>query len=339
MKIFVSIICPIYQEEKYIGKCIESILRQDYPRDGFELLLVDGLSTDRTREIVGAYQARYSFIRLIDNPHKIVPVALNIGIKQAKGDVIMRIDGHCEYPVNYVSALIHYLFELDADNVGGIWNTLPARPTPECIAIAKASSHIFGVGGSIHKVGTKQITQTDTVPFGCYRRSVFDKIGYFDEELIRNQDDELNARLVNSGGKIYLIPEIIIDYIARDSLKKMCRMYYQYGLFKPLVAKKLGAPATFRQFFPALFLCSLVVGFGLLFVSRWFMWLYVLVLTLYFLIGSIIGLVESVRHKKVLLILYMPLTFFLIHISYGWGYLNGIFRLISHKRITVEVNR
>lgn len=339
MKIFISIICPIYQEEKYIGKCIESILRQDYPRDRLELLLIDGLSTDKTREIVGAYQEKYPFIRLIDNPYKVVPVALNIGIKQAKGDVIMRIDGHCEYPDNYVSSLIHYLFKLNADNVGGIWNTLPARPTTECIAIAEASSHIFGVGGSIHKVGTKQITRTDTVPFGCYRRSVFDRIGFFDEELVRNQDDELNARLINNGGKIYLIPETVINYIARDSFKKMCRMYYQYGLFKPLVTKKLGVPATVRQFFPALFLGSLVIGFVLIFVSRWFLWLYVSVLALYFLIGSIIGFIKSFRHRKVLLVLYMPLAFFLIHVSYGWGYLNGIFKLVLHEKIAVEVNR
>ena len=339
MEIFVSIICPIYQEEKYIGKCIESILRQDYPRDRLELLLIDGISTDRTREIVGAYREQYSFIRLIDNPYKVVPTALNIGIEQAKGDVIMRIDGHCEYPVNYVSMLVHYLFKLDADNVGGVWNTRPARLTTECIAIAEASSHIFGVGGSIHKIGAKQIVRTDTVPFGCYRRSVFDKIGLFDEELIRNQDDELNARLINNGGKIYLIPEIVINYIARDSLKKMCRMYYQYGLFKPLVTKKLGAPATLRQFFPALFLVCLVVGVILAFVFPWFMWLYVLVLALYFLIGSIIVLIEGFRYKKVLLVLYMPLTFLLIHVCYGWGYLNGIFKLILHKKIAVEINR
>ena len=183
----VSIICPVYNEEKFIDRCIKSILEQDYPQDSLEVLFVDGRSTDQTRDIINSYLKDFPFIRLLDNPKQVVPFAMNKGIQESKGEVIIRIDGHCTYPTNYVSELVRYLYELDADNVGGVWNTQPANDRAICQAIALASSHPFGVGGSMHKIGTSKIMKTDTVPFGCYKREVFEKIGLFDTELVRNQ--------------------------------------------------------------------------------------------------------------------------------------------------------
>lgn len=339
MKPFVSVILPIYMEEKYIDKCIHSILDQDYPKDKLELIFVDGMSPDRTREIINSYSQKYPFIHLLDNPQKVVPYALNKGIKYSKGDVIVRLDGHCSYPTNYLSLLVGYLYELNADNVGGVWRTLPARDTTECYAIAIGSSHPFGVGGSEHKIGSKEIKQTDTVPFGCYKREVFDHIGMFDEELTRNQDDEFNARLTNYGGKIYIIPELVINYTSRDSMNKMRKMYYQYGLFKPLANKKLGAPATIRQFFPGLFLAGLVVGGILSFFSKYILYAYLAVLALYFGIGLYIGLMSAIKHKKPGLILYMPYTFLNIHLSYGIGYFTGLYKVIFNKNFNVNTNR
>ena len=133
---FVSVVCPVYNEEKFIANCINSIIRQDYPKEYMEVFLVDGMSSDLTRSIIMDYVNRYSFIHLLDNPDKIVPPALNIGIRKAKGDVLIRIDGHCTYPVNYISVLVRNLYELGADNVGAVWNTLPAKNTSLCKAIA-----------------------------------------------------------------------------------------------------------------------------------------------------------------------------------------------------------
>ena len=206
----VSIICPLFNEEKFIERCILSILEQDYPQDKLEVLLIDGRSTDHTADIVRRYTEKYPFIKLLDNPERVVPYALNKGLEAATGEVIMRIDGHCTYPTNYISELVRYLYELDADNVGGVWNTQPANDTAVCHAIALASSHPFGVGGSMHKIGASKIMETDTVPFGCYKREVFEKTGLFDTDLVRNQDDEFNGRLQNLGGKIFLIPQVII---------------------------------------------------------------------------------------------------------------------------------
>lgn len=335
----ITIICPTYNEEKYIRQCIESIAHQDYPSTEIELLFVDGGSTDKTREIIQQQQEQYSFIRLLDNPKKIVPYALNIGIEQAKGDVVMRIDAHCIYPANYVSILTGELERLGADNTGCPIITLPARDTAVCMAVASVMSHKFGVGGSTFRVGTQKTTCVDTVPFGCFRRSIFDKIGVFDTELIRNQDDEFNGRIINNGGKIYLIPSISIDYYARDSISKMAKMFYQYGLFKPLVNKKLGSPATVRQFFPFLFVLGLAIGGMLSLFSKHIAFLYFSVIVLYLLLGLLFSVKEALKRKEWKLVLIMPFTFFVIHASYGLGYLMGYFKRLSKNKIEVETNR
>lgn len=335
----VSVICPIYNEEKYISKCIDSIIKQDYPKACLEVYFVDGMSTDNTRSIVDSYVKRFPYIMLLNNKEKIVPTALNIGIKESKGDVIIRIDGHCIYPTEYVSKLVSNLYELKAENVGAVWNTLPSKNTSICRAIAIASSHKFGVGNSLHKTGSFQVTQTDTVPFGCFPRRVFDKIGYFDNDLIRNQDDEFNARIIKNGGKIFLIPDLIIDYYARDKLSKMSQMYYQYGLFKPLVNKKLGQPATIRQFFPLLFLLGLITGFFLSFASVFFLIIYIVILSLYSLLAFSFSTVEAHKWKDWKLFFLLPIAFTIVHLSYGWGYLKGIFKLLFKQKFIVKINR
>ena len=334
----VTIICPIYNEEKYIAQCIDSILEQDYPQKSMELLLIDGMSTDDTRVIIDHYTQKYPSIRLIDNPERTVPYALNKGIIQSDSDVVIRIDAHCTYPKNYISTLVEELFALEADNVGGVWITEPAKDTATCHAIAIASSHPFGVGGSKHKIGAKAIEQVDTVPFGCYKRDVFKRIGLFDTDLTRNQDDECNARLIKAGGRIYLIPQLAIHYTARSSFAKMRKMYFQYGLFKPLVNKKLGSPATIRQFFPVLFVLGIIIG-GLLSVAcEWIRWLYTGVLLGYFAAGLYIGATCSEAKRKPLLALLLPYTFLNIHLSYGWGYLIGIYKVVTHQSFHVKSN-
>lgn len=335
----VSIICPIFNEEKFIEACIISILEQDYPKEAMEVIFVDGNSTDSSTDIILRYTKQYSFLKLLNNPERIVPYALNKGLAAATGEVIMRLDAHCTYPTNYISELVRYLYLLNADNVGGVWNTQPAKDTPICQAIAFASSHPFGVGGSMHKIGASKIMETDTVPFGCYKREIFEKTGPFDTDLVRNQDDEFNGRLLNLGGKIYLIPQVIINYTARDTICKMRKMYYQYGLYKPLVNKKLGAPATVRQFFPLLFLLGLIIGgIGSAFwpvVQH----LYTTVLLLYLFIGIVVGSMGAIRTHQPLLTLLMPYVFFNIHMSYGIGYLVGIFNVLSKKTAQVKPTR
>ena len=202
-----SVICPILNEEKYIVSCIESVLKQDYPKQDMEVLFVDGMSVDATRRIVLEYSALYPFFRLLDNPFKTAPCAMNIGIKEAKGDIVLRIDAHTRYVDNYFSCLCKYLIELEADNVGAVCHTDVLHKNAKTLAIREVLCHRFGVGNSVFRTGTDKVRRVDTVPFGCYHRSLFDKIGFYDERLTRNQDFELNRRILHAGGSIYIVPD------------------------------------------------------------------------------------------------------------------------------------
>lgn len=331
----ISVICPIYNEESRIEACIQSIITQDFPHEEMEVLFVDGMSTDRTREIVGRYSQQYPFIRLLDNPLHTAPVALNNGIRAAKGDIILRLDAHSKYPANYFSVIVHKLQHSEADNVGGICNTLPSKDTPVCRAIAHAMSSPFGMGNSHFRIGTDHEMWVDTVPFGCFHRDIFDKIGFFDEELVRNQDDEFNGRIIRNGRKILLMPQVVIDYFARDTIHKTATMFYQYGLFKPLVNKKLHKPTTLRQFFPPLFFAGVIIGGILSIFSSTILWMYLSVLLLYILLGIFAGLRCTRRWPD---ILWMPIVFAAIHFSYGFGYWVGITKLLLHRKITAQSN-
>ena len=331
-----SVVCPIYNEEKYITKCIDSILAQDYPKEDLEVLFVDGMSTDRTREIVSEYQQEYAFIYLLDNEQRIVPPAMNIGIRAAKGDIIIRLDAHAIYPINYFSELVNILEKLEADNVGGVCQTLPVNNTITCRAIAIALSSSFGMGNSYFRVGASEVRKVDTVPFGCFRRSLFYKIGLFDEELIRNQDDEFNGRIIKNGGTIYLLPQLVVDYYARDTVKKDSKMFYQYGLFKPLVNKKLGSPATLRQFFPMLFLAGLTIGGLISFFSKLLFLIYITVIAVYLLLAFMFSVKDG---KDLTLLPSLMWIYFVIHVSYGWGYWKGIFKLCFNSSFQAKINR
>ena len=332
-----SVIVPIYQEEKYIYKCIDSMLSQDYPKDDLEIILVDGMSKDRTREIVATYTAKYPFIRMIDNPERIAPCAMNRGIKEAKGDVIMRLDAHVYYPKNYFSLLVEKLNELPgAENVGALCNTLPVNDSITAQSIAAVLSSSFGMGNSHFRVGADKEMEVDTVPFGCFHRSIFDKVGLYDEELVRNQDDELNARIIKAGGKIYLIPQLVCEYYARDTAKKVYKMFYQYGVFKPLVNKKLGSPATVRQFFPLFFVLGLLVGPVVCLFLPVLWWAYFAVIMLWFILATSFSLKDSKSLKR---ILTQNWIYFVVHFGYGWGYIVGIYKILFHRPFIAQFNR
>lgn len=335
-----SVICPIYNEERYIGQFLDSILQQDFPKDNLEILLVDGMSKDKTRETIAVYSAKFPCLRLVDNPQQTVPYAMNNGIKSAKGDVIIRLDAHAEYPSNYFSVLVQKLNELEgAENVGGICVTLPCNDTLTAVAIAECLSNKFGMGNSYFRVGAKDVMSVDTVPFGCFRKSLFDKVGLYDTDMIRNQDDELNGRIIKNGGKIYLLPDVKIKYFARDKISKVRKMFYQYGLYKPLGNKKLGSPATVRQFFPLLFVIGLVVGLLLCFIFPVLWPLYAAVIVLHFLIGAFEGVKSTKKTGKFGCFFVMPYIFLNMHISYGIGYLHGLYKLLTHKDFYVKTNR
>lgn len=335
-----SIIIPCRNEKDYITGVLDSILANDFPKENLEVIVADGMSEDGTRAVIEEYTKKWPFIRLVDNPRKIVPCALNEAIRNAKGRIIMRMDAHAVYPPCYISRLASALDELQADNVGAVCETLPGGDGARAKAIALACSHPFGVGNSAFRLD-QSLNQTpfevDTVPFGCYKKQVFDRIGLFDEELVRNQDNELNERLKKAGGRIFLVPDVKIQYFARKTFSKLWKMFYQYGYFGPLVDKKLGKPTRLRRYIPLAFVLSTVLPglimpffpkIGLIAVGSF---------SLYVLVNLVFSYLLASREKKSSLAVFLFFSFLVSHLSYGLGHIRGILDFwILGKRLEVE---
>jgi len=319
----ISIIIPIYNEEKYIAACLDSVLSCDYTHEAMEILLIDGMSTDRTREIVREYQNRYSHITLIDNPKKIVPVAMNLGIKEAKGEYIIRLDAHASYPKDYFSKLIAWHQKLNASNVGAVWETSVLNKTPTSCAIKKVLTHPFGIGNAFFRLGVNEVMEVDTVPFGCYKRDIFEKYGYYDERLARNQDIELNKRIVARGGKIYLVPDVKCTYYARETLKALAKNNFANGKWNILTAYYTGTlrSLSIRHFIPLLFVLSLLIPtIGAFFMPK-LLWIGLLSLASYLTLVIIISLKLTTSSTTVI---HLIIAFLTLHISYGAGSLWGV---------------
>lgn len=321
---------PCRNEVNFIESVLTSIFAQDYPQDSLEVIVADGMSDDGTREKLEKLSSSYPGLKVIDNPKRVTPDALNLAIEASKGEVIVRLDAHSNYPSNYISRLVTELFRLDAVNVGGVWKTTPANSGSVATAIALATSHPLGIGNASYRLENPVIKEVDTVPFGCFKRSIFDEVGLFDTDLIRNQDDEFNGRIIKNGGKIFLVPDVEIEYYARATFGTMVKMFYQYGLFKPLVNIKLGHPATLRQFAPPIFVLGLLC-LPIALLSGWLFLIWSLVYAIYFLTNALVSLKIAWREKRWWLTPNLFLAFFLIHCSYGWGYLKGILQFVLLK--------
>ena len=325
----VSIIIPCRNEEKYIGRCLDSLLANDYPNEALEIVVVDGMSTDRTRGIVDEYCKEYAFIKMTDNPWHIKPKALNIGIESTKSDVVMRIDAHAVYAKDYISKLVQGLFQYNADNIGCVRETY-TDGTYKAKAIAIAISHPFSVGDAYWRTGIKRdIRKVDTVFCGCYRRDVFDRIGLFNEQLIRTQDKEFNARLVQAEGKIILDPSVRCTYFPRTSLIDYIKWNFTGAnwLFDARRFTNIRM-TSWRNYVPLAFLF-----YSLFFLVTLFSTIQnqIKIITaiplLVYLFLSLWFSVEIAFKKKNLL--YMPLLFLIFpatHYSYAVGSLYGIIK-------------
>ena len=328
---FVSIVVPCRNEAAYIRPLLDSILANEYPRDRLEVLIIDGLSDDGTRSVIAGYARRHPVIQLFDNPRRTTPCALNLGISRARGSIIMRMDAHAHYPPNYIADLVDWLEQSGADNVGGACVTLPADATATARAIAAALAHPWGIGNSRFRLGTNEPREVDTVPFGCFRREVFERAGLFDEDLVRSQDSEFNFRLLRAGGRVLLVPGVVSTYYARDSLGKLWRMFFQYGYFKPLVARKVGAIMTARQLVPALFLSSVLLA------ALFAPWLPAARLLLPLALGAyaaadLIVAVILARRAGAFVGLSSSVVFPVLHLAYGVGYLLGTWAFLIRRR-------
>ncbi len=316
-----TVIMPVRNEQAYIERSLGAVLQQDYPADRMEILVVDGMSDDGTRAYVQAIQADDPRVRLLDNPAGIVPPGLNLGIEQANGEIVVRVDGHCEIAPDYVSRCVQHLLEDGVDGVGGPIETVGETTAAQAIALAMSSW--FGVGGSAFRTVKDRPMLVETVAFPAYRQETLRKNGPFDEELVRNQDDEYNYRLLKQGGKILLSPDIRSRYYSRSGLRKLWRQYYQYGFWKVRVMQKHPRQMRWRQFVPAAFVGALVVGV-LMSVFMPPLWLLVVAMLAAYTAANWVASTTLARQSQWAYLPYLLLAHPILHVSYGAGFLVGL---------------
>lgn len=318
----VSVVMPVYNEETYIDQCIQSLLLQTFPREQMEWIFVDGMSADHTLQILESYSKAYpDLIRVLENPSKTVPYAMNLGIRHAVGTYIIRLDAHSDYAPDYIANCVRCLEATGADNVGGVAETRAKGFVGN--TIAKMLSSKFGVGNSQFRTNGES-GYVDTVPFGAFRRSVFSRYGGYDERLTRNQDNEMNYRIRKNGGKIYLSRDIRLSYYCRDSIKGISRMAIQNGSWNVITMWLCPGSMGLRHFIPLLFVAS-VMGLSVLHrLHPFFGWLLVAELAAYFTLDVLFSRKQSDSLKQFCLLM---LLFPVFHVTYGCGSLLGILKL------------
>jgi len=315
----VSIIIPVWNEEEHISTCLEAVVTQDYEKI-VEVLVIDGGSCDRTREIVSHFAQNYPFIRLLDNPKTTAPAALNIGIRQATGDIIIRVDGRTIIEPDYVRRCVEALQRTGAGNVGGLQRPLADNYIGQAIALTTQSP--LAVGDSKFRYAQKE-GEVDTVYLGAFPREVFDKVGLYNEELVRNQDYELNYRIRQAGLKVYLDPAIKSWYVNRSTLPDFWNQYFQYGFWKTEMLRRYPASIRWRQLVPPTFVASLLLtGLGGLFAPPLAL-LFRAIVGAYALLAGIFTLHTAYRHGWRYLPI-LPITFATMHLSWGLGFLWGL---------------
>lgn len=318
----VAVIVPIRNEEAHIGKCVDSILNQSYPSNLIEIILVDGMSDDGTIDVLNNYKKKYKNIKVLKNEKQITPIAMNIGIKNSNTDIVIILGAHSYIEKDFVKNNVRNLVEKGAEASGGIikfvYDSLITK------SIGEATSCPFGIGNSSYRYATQE-KYVDTVPFAAYKRKTLDKIGYFDEELIRNQDDEMNFRVSESGGKILLSPDIVSYYTSRSSLHKLWSQYFQYGFWKVRVIQKHNRPASIRHLVPMLFIMFLVLSLILGIFIRPVLYMFLGVVLLYLTCDIIFSLKTGMKNE-IKSFPYLLIIFPMLHFSYGFGFIKGIIK-------------
>jgi succinoglycan biosynthesis protein ExoA len=345
----VSIIIPCYNEQNTITLLLEALLQQTIPIEKLEIIISDGMSTDKTLEVVSRYQAAHSEMEivLVENKQKTIPSALNRALEIAKGEFIVRMDAHSIPAKDYVNRCITALSSGLGDNVGGVWEIRAGNSTWIARAIALAAAHPLGVGNARYRTqGTKPSENqpagpADTVPFGSFRKDLLNQIGYFDENLLSNEDYEFNARIRKNGGRIWLDPAIRTGYIARSNLPDLARQYWRYGYWKWRMLRQYLSTARLRQVVPPLFVGSLITLIAMSIWPLWTQtlsfipiaarWLLIGEIILYSLILFLFALPYAIQKKEISLSIGIPLAIATMHISWGSGFLVSLAKSIFEK--------
>lgn len=322
----VSVVIPVYNEEKYIKGLVKSLLKQDYNKQKIEIIFVDGNSNDKTvsliKEELNDKKIEY---KILKNPERITPKSVNIGIKEAKNEIIVRIDAHCEYPENYITKCVYYLNTAGAENVGCLVKTRSTSKIGKIVANIVSSK--FGVGNSEFRTSGKS-GYVDTVPYGTFRKELFNKIGYLNEELIRSEDNEINSRIIKNGGKVYLFSDVETIYFPRDTISKLIKMGFENGKWATYTGYIIPGTMSVRHFIPLIFVLGLIFGtvFTILQIK-----LLSICFSVCLIIYGILDFIFTIKNiikdgfYQILSLIMYPM----FHISYGLGSIFGIFKIIK----------
>lgn len=324
---FVTVIVPMHNETAHIGECLDSLLKSDYPVELLEILVLDAASGDGSREIVLEMARECAAIRLLENPRRIAAAAMNIGIENARGDVIILLSAHSYVAADFITQNVLYLSKTGAACVGGPIRSVSGSFLDRTISLAMSSP--FGVGNALFRYSRKE-QYVDTVAFGAYRRQLFDEIGLFDEDLVYNEDDEFNCRVRKHGGRIFLTPAIVSFYYTRTSLRQLWEQYFRYGLGKVGVIRRHPQAAMVRHFVPGALVSTLLASSLLGLLSPPLRWVFGLVLAGYLAISLLFSTCISARHGWRHLP-FLPAAFACLHFGYGLGFLAGLPRLWIRK--------
>lgn len=333
----ISIIVPCFNEERTIGLLLDAIVKQSLPKQHIEVIIADGQSTDRTREVIQAFQALNPTlgIHIVENPRRIIPLALNIAIQNSQGEIIIRLDAHCiPYP-DYLERCVKALQNGQGDNVGGVWEIRAfenqGKPASAIArSIAAAAAHPLGVGDALYRYANKP-QSVDTVPFGAFQRSLVDRVGGFDESLLANEDYEFNARILRSGGVVWLDPAIRSVYFARSDIKALAKQYWRYGFWKARMLRRYANTLRWRQALPPIFVGSLIILSLLSLWSPGARWLLGLQLGGYLLILILAAIPRAYKKKDFFLIFGLPISITTMHLSWGAGLIAGLFAPVRNQ--------
>ncbi|HEX6036040.1 MAG TPA: glycosyltransferase family 2 protein, partial [Anaerolineales bacterium] len=321
----VSVIVPCYNEQSTILPMLMAFRAQTFPRTDMEVVIADGMSTDDTRAVIASFQKDFPDldVRVVENTNRSIPSGVNRAIEAARGEIIIRFDGHSKPYPDYVANCIAAHEAGRGDNVGGVWEIRPGADTWVAHSIAVAAAHPLGVGDALYR-HAKHAAEVDTVPFGSFRRALIEQVGFFDETLLTNEDYEFNARVRKSGRKIWLDPSIRSIYFARPNLLELIRQYWRYGFWKWRMLRRYPETLRWRQALPPLFVLSLILLLTLSIFFSFAGFLLAIELSLYFSIMILAGVQAALGQRNAYLIFGLPLAIFAMHLSWGSGFLWSI---------------
>lgn len=333
----ISVVIPCLNEAAYIDATLSSLMKQDDPGMPWEVIIADGGSTDGTREKLNDWSSKEDTIRWVDNPPKTTPYALNAGIGTARGELVAILGAHAEVSKDWLLRNVRAMqAHPESGCVGGVVEQVHGTSTSQRIGAAMSTP--FGVGDARFRTGGAA-GHVDTVAFGTYRKEVFQEIGLFDVALTRNQDDEFNFRLVNSGWRIWFDPRIRSQYHVRSTYRNLIRQYFQYGYWKVFVNQKHRTVTTWRQVVPAAYLLILTIAalcWAMEYLGQWHpMWngfgasIFMSALFLWLVVGTGSAIASAASYRDVMGVLR---AYAMIHVGYGVGYWKGIFDFLICRR-------